>query len=242
MSSPFDILIVERSPEFQKVLLRTLRRHKLKSCSSTRDASHLLGASHFDLVIIDINFPNRDGFELLAEIRATPAISSLPILCLSNRNEITDKVTAFSLGADDYIIKPFEPIELQARVEAKLRRAGFQAEDQAILTVGDIEIDLARHRVAVNTESAKIEVPVTQTEFKLLCCLARRPEKVYSRDQLLVAVWGSDAPVLDRAVDVHICLLRKKLGDVSHYIKAVTGVGYKLVPKAKNRHFEISCG
>lgn len=230
----FHLLAVEDSPEYQSIIARTLSEYKVTICATVEEALALLEQFTFDLLIIDINLPDRDGFSLLAEARALSTTSSTPILCLTGRKEITDKITAFSLGADDYLTKPFDPLELRARVDAKLRQLTKQNTDKTVTLIGDIEIDHGRHRVAVLDGSKRIEVSITPTEFKLLSCLARRPEQVFTRDQLLVAAWGEDASVLDRVVDTHICLLRKKLGSYSHCIKAVSGIGYKIfVPTKK---------
>jgi len=235
VNSKPHILIVEDSPEYQAIISRTLGEYNLKISASVSDATHLLRNSHFELLIVDINLPDRDGFTLLADVRASLETASVPVLCLTGRKDITYKVTAFSLGADDYITKPFDPLELRARVDAKLKNIAKIKNEIATTTIGEIEIDLARHRISAVIEGRKTEISVTQTEFKLLCCLARRPEQVYTRDQLLIAAWGEDATVLERVVDVHICLLRKKLGPYSNYIKAVTGVGNKLMPGIRKK-------
>jgi DNA-binding response OmpR family regulator len=157
----------------------------------------------------------------------------IPVMCVSGRVNLTDKVTAFSLGADDYITKPFDPIELRARVSSKIRRHRRRVESP-VLRVGPIEIDRARHLISIKGS----EVEVTQTEFKLLCALAKRPNQVYTRDQLLIAVWGENADVLERVVDVHLCSLRRKLGTCSRFVKAVPGVGYKLSTTRESTEFE----
>lgn len=228
------ILVVEDTEEYVKIIQRTLADFKLTICSTAEQATDLLRTTKFDLILLDITLPKKDGYSLLTEIQSERETSSIPVLCLTARNGITDKVTAFSLGADDYLTKPFDPIELRARVEARMKKSAKSLKIESVTTIGDIEIDHDRHRVTIHSSDGKSEVLVTQTEFKLLCCLSKRPEQVYSRDQLLVAAWGEDAKVLDRVVDVHICLLRKKLGKRSGCIKAVTGLGYKLIPsKAK---------
>lgn len=231
----FKILIVEDSPEFQLIISRTLPDFHLCCRASAEEASLELQNEKFDLILLDINLPQRDGYSLLTEIQSKPATASIPVLCLTGRKEITDKVTAFSLGADDFITKPFDPIELRARVEAKLKKLTRAKNDEQITVIGEIEIDHSRHRVAIIEGERRREVQITQTEFKILCCLSRRPEQVYTRDQLLVAAWGEDARVLDRVVDAHVCLLRKKLGKYSSYIKAVSGLGYKLTPSTVQR-------
>jgi DNA-binding response OmpR family regulator len=196
-------------------------------CVTTVDAAWAaLRNRHFDLVLLDIELETKDGYVLLTDMQNTPEFREIPIMCISGRGNLTDKVTAFSLGADDYIVKPFDPIELKARVSSKVHRYQRRVETKN-LRVGPIEIDHARHTVTLETPTGLREIEITQTEFKLLNHLAKRPEQVYTRDQLLVAAWGEKADVLERVVDVHLCSLRRKLAPFSHYVKAVPGIGYK---------------
>lgn len=201
------------------------------TCVDTVDAAwSVLRNRQIDLVLLDLGLEKKDGYVLLTDMQNDPAFRDIPVMCVSGRVNLTDKVTAFSLGADDFIAKPFDPIELKSRVSAKLRRCKRQAEATSI-RVGAIEIDRARHVVIIDGR----EAAVTQTEFKLLSALAKRPDHVYSRDQLLVAAWGENANVLERVVDVHLCSLRRKLGAFSHYVRAVPGVGYKLSVQTSQR-------
>lgn len=229
----FQILVVEDSQEYQKIIDKTLSGYQMIYVSSAEAGLNSLGNSKFDLIIVDINLPNRDGYSFITDVHQNSENKNAPIFCLSGRNEITDKVTAFSLGADDYITKPFDPIELRARVDSKIKKGQQKKNEGELIQVGDIHIDHVRHRVMIGDRIAQTEIKLTQTEFKLLCCLLKRPEQVFSRDQLLVSVWGSDARVLDRVVDAHICLLRKKLSSQTHQIKSITGLGYK-ISKTRN--------
>lgn len=224
------ILLVEDSPEFQKLVSRALGHHRVTVAGNVDEASRLLRASRFDLVLLDISLPKRDGFALLSEIQSDSELCGIPVICLTGKTEVSDKVAAFSLGADDYVVKPFHPIELKARVDGRISKCGRRAESESVLKVGILEIDRSTHRAMVRDSGRAREVKLTQTEFKLLCVLVSRPDQVYSRDQLLVAAWGEDADVLDRAVDVHLCSLRKKLGSCGSAIEAVPGVGYRFAP------------
>jgi DNA-binding response OmpR family regulator len=228
----YQLLLVEDTEEYQKLIARSVGAHAVTICPTVREALLALKQNSFDLILLDINLPDQNGYNLLTELQADTTLVKIPVLCLTGRSEITDKITAFSLGADDYITKPFDPLELRARVEAKLQKTKRASDGDPIVQIGDIRIDRARHRVSVQpkgTQNKTREVDLTQTEFKLLCCLARRPDQVYSRDQLLVAAWGEDAKVTDRVVDVHLCSLRKKLGKDLHLVQAVAGVGYRLL-------------
>lgn len=222
------ILLVEDSEEYQKIVLRTLGHYDIQVADSAEVASALVRNSTFDLILLDLHLPVRNGFSLLSELQSDPLTENVPIICITGKSEVTDKVTAFSLGAEDYVSKPFDPIELRARVDAKLSRRRRNREKSNLLVVGNVEIDNVAHHVRVKGDNGLKDVPLTQTEFKLLFCLAKKTGQVFTRDQLLVAAWGEGARVLERVVDVHVCSLRKKLKDATFKIRSVQGLGYKL--------------
>jgi len=178
---------------------------------------------------LDINLPGEDGYKFLSEISSMEGIDMPEVICLTQKNEVTDKVTAFSLGADDYITKPINFIEFRARVDAKLKKSLKRIEKNDSINLNGLEINITAQK-AVVTEN-EINLNLTSTEFKLLICLGKRVDQVFSRLQLLENVWGDDVNVFERAVDVHICSLRKKLGYTSYTVKSVPGVGYKLTLK-----------
>ncbi len=229
-----QILLVEDSEPYQKVVIRSLSHCDVRIAGTVDEALAMLGQSEFDLILLDISLPKRDGYSLLSELKAGPSGEVPPVICLTGKTDVTDKVTAFSLGADDYLVKPFDPIELRARVDSKLSKRNRNQQKTATIHAGNIEIDSSRHRVFINESGNKVEVLTTQTEFKLLAYLAKSPGRAYTRDQLLVAAWGEDADVLDRVVDVHLCSLRKKLKNQSHCIQAVPGIGYRFSAEARS--------
>lgn len=222
-----QILLVEDSTEFQKIVARALSHHQLTFAATVDEALDHLSRSAFNLILLDITLPGKNGYTLLSDIQAHRAWRKIPIFCLTGKAEVTDKVTAFSLGAEDYIIKPFDPLELRARVDAKLQRIRQNAAEGEVVQQGALRIDFEGHRIHLQSEEGLVELGLTQTEFKLLTHLAKRPGQVYSRQQLLLHVWGNSTNVVDRVVDVHIHGLRKKLGPCAAYIKAVLGLGYK---------------
>lgn len=224
----YKILVVEDAEDQQKILKRTFSGYQVLCVANADMASETIKNNEIDLLILDINLPQRDGYSLLNELRDDLNKRSIPVFCVSGRNDITDKVTAFSLGVDDYIVKPYDPIELRARVEGKLKKSP-RNRNADVLTVGNLKIDFGRHKVWMETpENAHAEIDLSPIEFKLLQCLSRRSEQVYTREQLILAAWGDNAEVSGRVVDVHIHFLRKKLGPLASYIKSVTGVGYKI--------------
>ena len=230
-----DILIVEDSEEYSKLLVRTMSDHKTVCSGTVDDALIQLRNRSFDLILLDITLPGRSGYELLSEMQSIRLDEPTPVICLTGRTEVTDKVTAFSMGVEDYVVKPFDPIELRARVESKLKKSS-RRRDERVTQHDGLEVDHDRHRVLLTEPGAEsVEIDLTQTEFKLLCCLMKKPDQVFSRDQLLVAAWGHDARVLERVVDVHLCSLRKKLKTYSVHIKAVPGLGYKFAKFASVR-------
>jgi DNA-binding response OmpR family regulator len=177
-----------------------------------------------DLVVLDIMLPNVDGLTICREIRKQ---SQVPIIMLTARDEVTDKVVGLELGADDYLTKPFHPQELVARAKALLRRSNLEPDQPKLIRAGDLEVDLERHEV----RNGPTRIQVRPKEFDLLALLARHPGRVFQRSELLDLVWGYDFPGYTRTVDVHIQQLRDKLGRggvTAPVITTVWGVGYKL--------------
>ncbi len=177
-----------------------------------------------DLVVLDVMLPGMDGLTICREIRKT---SQVPIIMLTARDEVTDKVVGLELGADDYLTKPFHPQELVARAKALVRRAKLEPDQPKLIRAGRLEVDLERHEVRYG--AAKLQL--RPKEFDLLSLLARHPGRVFQRSELLDLVWGYDFPGYTRTVDVHVQQLREKLaggGVTDPAIHTVWGVGYKL--------------
>lgn len=178
----------------------------------------------FDVVVLDLMLPKASGEEVCKSIRES---SDVPIIMLTAKGELEDRVAGLELGADDYLVKPFSPRELVARVRALLRRANVTDEPQRDkLTYGELEIDSAGHKVHISGE----DIDLTASEFKLLATLARYPGRVYSRMELVEKVLGYDFVGYERTIDSHVKNLRAKIGDdpkEPHYIYTVHGVGYR---------------
>jgi OmpR family response regulator RpaB len=174
-----------------------------------------------DLVILDIMLPEMDGFEVCRTIRKE---SNLPILMLTARGEVMDRVVGLELGADDYLAKPFEPRELVARIQNILKRSRAQPVTQQEIILGKLRLDLERQDAFVQEQSLNL----TTLEYRLLTLLAQHPGRVYSRDEILTAVKGIDADLYTRSVDILVSRLRQKLKPLD-YIKTVWGTGYRLV-------------
>src|SRR5690349_14317072 len=177
-----------------------------------------------DLVILDIMLPNVDGLTICKEIRKQ---SQVPIIMLTAREEVTDKVVGLEVGADDYLTKPFHPQELVARAKALLRRARSETDQPRLVRAGKLEVDIERHEVRHGAD----KVQLRPKEFDLLALLARHPGRVFQRSELLDLVWGYDFPGYTRTVDVHVQQVREKLsaaGVTDPSIQTVWGVGYRL--------------
>jgi DNA-binding response OmpR family regulator len=199
-----------------------LEGYQVQVARDGKTASHLALAEPFDLIVLDVMLPHKDGFEVCRELRR--AGQRMPIIMLTARTQDSDKVLGLELGADDYVTKPFNPRELRARIKAVLRR--FGSEQPELYSFGDVEVDFVRHEVR---RAGKL-VPLTHMEFRLLAALIRRRGRVLSRDQLLDDVWGPDSIVTDRVVDTHIANLRKKVEPKpSHprYLVTVHSAGYR---------------
>ncbi|MBS1962541.1 MAG: response regulator transcription factor [Bdellovibrionales bacterium] len=222
------ILVVEDSPEDQLIAAEALGfGYRIVNATSVDEAAKLLSTEEFDLVLLDLTLPNREGYELIARAHADPKTAEIPMICVTGRTSVMDKVAAFSLGADDYVVKPYNLIELKARIEARLKKAKRRSERDALIVEGPIQISRDTHQVLISGETGRRELDLTPIEFKLLVHLVKSPGRVYTREQLLIAGRGSDSVVFERAVDVHVCSLRKKLGAEAALIAAVPGVGYK---------------
>jgi len=214
----------------EKDIVSLLRYHLEKSgfqCLDGMDGStalRLVREHHPDLLILDLMLPGMDGLEICRLLRQDTSTARLPILMLTAKAEEVDRVVGLEVGADDYVVKPFSPRELVARVRAILRRAQEPAE-LSVKRVGELEVDEPRHSVAV--QGAAVEL--TAKEFGLLCALMRANGRVLHREQLLEGVWGyADAAEIEsRTVDVHIRRLREKLGTEARRIVTVKGVGYR---------------
>ena len=173
------------------------------------------------LIILDVQMPDMDGITTCEKIREIPSLKETIVTFLTARSEDYSQIAGFEAGADDYITKPIRPKVLVSRVKALLKRRGITQDTNSIIELGDIVIDKEKHLTTYKGQ----EVIFAKKEFKLLKLLISKPGKVFTREEILEKVWGTDIIVGDRTIDVHIRKLREKLAD--HYVKTVKGVGYK---------------
>ena len=221
------ILIVEDEDALALLLRYNLEAagYKVETVARGDEAGVRLRESNPDLVILDWMLPGISGIELCRQLRARPQTRQLPVIMLTARGEESERVRGLATGADDYVVKPFSVPELMARVSALLRRASPERVAE-FLAFGDIEMDREKKRVSRGGRS----VDLGPTEYRLLEFLLERPGRVFTREQLLDGVWGSDIYIDERTVDVHVGRLRKalNLGHASDPIRTVRGAGYAL--------------
>ena len=225
------ILLVEDEKAIRDAVAAYLKNENylVTSAADGQEAVEEFANHHFDLVILDLMLPKMPGEKVCKIIRDS---SDIPIIMLTAKGEIEDRIIGLELGADDYLIKPFSPRELVARVRALLRRAHIDSEPQReVLEFGALTIDLTGHKVLVDGE----ECDLTASEFKLLTTLSRYPGRVYSRMELVEKVLGYDFEGYERTIDSHVKNLRAKIGDDPRnpkWIFTVHGVGYRFeIPK-----------
>jgi two-component system, OmpR family, phosphate regulon response regulator PhoB len=227
------ILVVDDEPDIIALVAYHLARsgYRVSTASSGPEALHAARDEQPALIILDLMLPELSGFEVLERLRADRALADIPVLMLTARREEPDRVQGLSLGADDYLVKPFSPQELVLRVRNILRRTRTKtAERRNIIEIGTVEIDRDAHTVVMDGSP----IDLTATEYKLLLTLADRRGRVQSRAQLLEIVWESAPDIQTRTVDMHVQRLRSKLGASGELIETVRGFGYRLRRSADN--------
>lgn len=233
MNKPKHIIVVDDEADLIELLSYNLNKEgfSVDSALDGEIALKKIRKGQYDLLILDLMLPGIQGIELCRILRNDPKTSRLPIIMLTAKGEEIDRILGLEIGADDYMTKPFSPRELIARVNAVLRRMSEKPVFEKLLKIGDLEIDRERYTVLAHGKPIK----TSATEFKLLLFLAERKGKVFSRNQLLDAVWRDEAFVEPRTVDVHIRRLRAQIEqDPAHprHIKTMRGIGYLFDGKA----------
>lgn len=217
------VLVVDDEEPIQELLRYNLEKdgYDVKTAGDGSRAVEIARKFLPDLVLLDIMMPKMDGVETCRLLREIPELQKTFIIFLTARSEEYSEVAAFDVGADDYITKPIKPRALVSRIGALFRRDIKKADPSDTITLGDLTIDRTSYTIKINGR----EVNLPKKEFELLYFLARNPNKVFSREELLQNIWGSDVYVLARTVDVHVRKVREKIGE--DYITTVKGVGYK---------------
>jgi len=222
------ILIIEDDPEIQELLTHSMSREgwKLLQVKTGEEGLKLLKTKKVNCILLDIMLPGMDGLKILKKIKEIEQCANVPVIMTTAKGEEADIITGLELGADDYVVKPYSPKVLIARVRAGLRRQEENKISGAITTwqQGQLKLDAARHAAFCGDK----QLDLFATEFALLKHFLSNPEIVFSRNQIIAAIRGPDYPVTDRSVDVQILGLRKKLGEAGDMIETIRGVGYRL--------------
>ncbi len=220
------ILVVEDSPESQELIRRALRdRFDLAFADTGAKALEQAISQVPDLIVLDVGLPDMDGFALCAKLKSMPVLEDVPVVFLTGRGETDDKLLGFKLGADDYVEKPFQPDELVARIEARLRAA---KKPDPKLQFDDMQLDPLRLEVVLRGPDREWTCDLTPHEFRILHCLAKCRSLPVPRARLMEAAWGG-VTVSERTVDTHVSNLRKKLTPYGDRLQSVRGVGYRLL-------------
>jgi two-component system phosphate regulon response regulator PhoB len=229
MAQP-KVLIIEDDQSLADVLAYNLRQEGFEILLASDGQAGLEKAQRHlpNLIILDVMLPVMDGLEVCRRLRANPATRDLLVLMLTAKAEETDQVVGFSLGADDYVTKPFSVKVLIERIKALQRRRDLDGDAQDVVSAQGVEVDRFRHRASVRGTALEL----TRSEFRLLDTLIRQPGRVFRRSELIDAALGEDTLVLERTIDVHIRALRRKLGAASKLIETVRGVGYRFCDTA----------
>ena len=220
-----NILVVEDEPDLRTTLEFNLKSegYKVNSAADGRGAINEIGKKVPDLVLLDLMLPDMSGLEVCKKIRKESFSDQVSIIMLTAKGEEVDRVLGFELGADDYVVKPFSVRELLLRISSILKRGSATNSSKEQISIGDVEINLASHRVFISG----LEIELTAKEFELFKYLAERNGRIQTREVLLEQVWGYNNSVTTRTVDTHIKRLRSKIGDVGSKIETVRGVGYR---------------
>ncbi len=221
------ILVVDDEPDITALVAYHLAKSGYRVTTATSGSEAIKSArdERPDIMVLDLMLPGVSGYDVLSELRQRPETADIGVILLTARREEADRIRGLSLGADDYLTKPFSPQELALRVGALLRRLGSPAVSSggSTLNAGPVTIDRTAHRAYLRGE----ELSLTATEFKLLLILVERRGRVQSRPQLLESVWDAQPDIQTRTVDMHVQRLRSKLGDDAGWIETVRGFGYR---------------
>ena len=220
-----QILLVEDEKDIVELVQYNLERDgfSVVSAPNGEEAINILERESPDLILLDLMLPGMDGLETCRLIKQNPKSQNIPIIILTAKSEESDVVVGLQLGADDYVTKPFSPKVLNARIRAVLRRLSEKPSAKDLRRFDNLTIDLIKHKIAYKGKT----ISFTAIEFNILEFLSRYPGRVFSRDQIMDGVWKEGKFIVDRAVDVHIRGLRKKLERAANFIETVRGVGYR---------------
>jgi DNA-binding response OmpR family regulator len=219
------ILVIDDEKDLQELVRYNLEKehYDVIVASDGRTGLDIALRHRPDLVVLDLMMPGIDGLEVCRGLRTDDRGKRIPLIMLTAKGTESDRVVGLELGADDYVVKPFSPRELVARIKALLRRSAPEPEPAEVIRRGDLMIDVGCHQVKLGER----EVQLTATEFRILQFMASRPRRVLKRDEIIEAALDRDSDVFDRTIDVHITSIRRKLGKGADLVQTVRGFGYR---------------
>ncbi|MCB1185925.1 response regulator transcription factor [bacterium] len=226
MSRQYRIAVVEDENNILEVISYNLRRegYRVLEARDGVEGIDMIRREKPDLALLDIMLPGMDGIQICQNLKTDVSLRHIPVLMVTARSEESDVVLGLGIGADDYIVKPFSPRELVARVKASLRRLQQASEgDRTVHNAGGLRIDIERHRFYVGDE----QIELTPSEFQIMSLLMRSPGRVFTREEILSLTGNSGGIVIERNIDTHVKSIRKKLGEFRDLVETVRGVGYR---------------
>ena len=224
------ILSIEDDVTIQVLIEQSLKEFLVVSVSTLKQAQDEILKSEFDALLIDIELPDGDGLRFYTKISQDQKYKKIPAIFLTGQIDVSTKLMAFSMGADDYVTKPFDPLELNARVTSKIKKNEKLIDEKKVRKIGDLEIDFDRQKCFQIKNGKEVDLSLTAIELKILTFVSKRLEQVYSREQILSEVWG-DTNITDRTVDSHIAHLRAKTETSKVVIDTVKNFGYRVIVK-----------
>lgn len=222
------VLLIEDELANQMIVKSALAPHQVLIAKNLQEARQTLDSNRVDLILLDVQLPDGDGFSFFMEIQSQISEQEIPVVFLTGRNQETDKVTGYTLGADDYVTKPIHPMVFKALIEGKLRKRILNQSKSKMFQKDGFSFDLDRQRVTFENKGQAQSLELTTLEFKLLLYLLKHKDHVLSREQLIQDVWGGSLNISDRTIDTHMSHLRKRLVGTSLAVQSVYGAGYKL--------------
>jgi DNA-binding response OmpR family regulator len=222
------ILCLEDDSTIQTLVQESLRDYDVICVKTIKEAEQLISENTFSALLFDIQLPDGDGLRFATQLLQNDKFKMIPLLILSDHTDISNKVMAFTFGVEDFIGKPFDPIELRARITSKIRRRQSEAENSKTKKLGDLLIDFDRQKAFHIQNGKENDLNLTSIELKILNLLVRRLEQVYSREQIMNQVWGQTF-IADRTVDSHIAHVRQKISSTMVSIETAKNFGYRAV-------------
>lgn len=224
----FRILVIDDSIEHQQLILSILGQvHVVVQAYTLTEARQQMTKNALDLILLDLSLPDGDGMSFFAELQANENTRKIPVVIITAHTEVNKEIIGFSLGAEDFIVKPVDPARLRARIESKIKQIQSRKTQDVYYHKGTLKLSLSTQQAYLLKDSKESMIELTPIEFKLLFHLLRHEEHIFSREQLITTVWGK-SDMSDRTIDMHVSNLRKKIIDTEFKIKPIHGIGYRI--------------